>query len=140
MIADRLISRLDHVRETGPDRWIARCPAHEDRSPSLAIREMDDRLLLHCFAGCSVNEVVAVVGLSISDLFPEIITLEGNRPLRRPFPAEDILRCVSSEAMLVQFCATDLAAGQTLTPADLERLNVAATRIRAGMLAGGISC
>jgi putative DNA primase/helicase len=34
--------------------WVARCPAHVDRTPSLSIREADDgRLLLHCFAGCA---------------------------------------------------------------------------------------
>ena len=46
MIADKLISQLESVRSTGGDRWIARCPAHEDKSPSLAIREVEDRLFL----------------------------------------------------------------------------------------------
>lgn len=32
--------------------YIARCPAHDDRHPSLSIREDNDRLLMHCFAGC----------------------------------------------------------------------------------------
>ena len=41
------------ARRTGRG-WVARCPAHDDRTPSLSIRETDDgRLLLKCFAGCS---------------------------------------------------------------------------------------
>lgn len=44
-------------------RWSAsgglcRCPAHDDRSPSLSVRAGRTRLLLHCFAGCSVSQVL----------------------------------------------------------------------------------
>lgn len=44
-------------------RWTAngglcRCPAHEDRTPSLSVRPGRTRLLLHCFAGCSAEEVL----------------------------------------------------------------------------------
>ncbi len=70
MIADALLSRLDGVRPTGQDQWVARCPAHEDRDPSLSIAEKDDRVLIHCHAGCYVSEVVDAVGLKITDLFP----------------------------------------------------------------------
>jgi hypothetical protein len=41
-IVTRLLDRLQGVKRTGPSRWIARCPAHEDRRPSLAVRELDD--------------------------------------------------------------------------------------------------
>ena len=37
MLADKLLSRVDGVRSTGQDRWQARCPAHDDKTPSLAI-------------------------------------------------------------------------------------------------------
>ena len=45
-------------------RWgiggaMARCPAHQDRTPSLSIAERDGKILLHCFAGCSYAAVVA---------------------------------------------------------------------------------
>ncbi len=39
--------------------WIARCPAHEDRRPSLSIRDSDDeRVLVHCHAGCPQEAVI----------------------------------------------------------------------------------
>ncbi len=62
----------DHVgaRITGPGRWQAHCPAHRDRSPSLSIREgRDQRVLLHCFSGCSHSAIAIALGLKISDLF-----------------------------------------------------------------------
>jgi hypothetical protein len=68
-IADRLLNRLEGVKSTGPDQWVALCPAHEDQSPSLSIRDAGDRLLLRCFAGCSTEAVVAALGLQMADLF-----------------------------------------------------------------------
>lgn len=54
------------------DTWSAQCPAHDDRDPSLSIRMVDDgAVLLHCFAGCPNDEVVAALGLAFSDLFSE---------------------------------------------------------------------
>jgi putative DNA primase/helicase len=38
--------------------WVARCPAHDDRTPSLSITDGEDRVLVHCHAGCSQSEVI----------------------------------------------------------------------------------
>jgi len=63
-------SRLVDGARTGAGRWKARCPAHTDRSPSLSIREGEDgRVLVRCFAGCTVEAILAVLNLSIKDLF-----------------------------------------------------------------------
>lgn len=131
MVADALLSALENVRRTGADRWIARCPGHEDRRASLAVRELDDgRVLVHCFAGCSVNEVLGAVGLDMSALFPEKI-LDGGKPERRAFPAADVLRCISFETLIVSLAAERLAQGKCLASIDQERLNLAAMRIHA---------
>lgn len=52
--------------------WSARCPAHEDRKPSLSIGEGDDgRALLRCHTGCSPEAVCGALGLRLADLMPE---------------------------------------------------------------------
>jgi len=51
------------------DGWIACCPAHEDRSPSLRVVQGDSAVLLHCYAGCSVEEIAQAMGLRMEDLF-----------------------------------------------------------------------
>lgn len=52
--------------------WIARCPAHDDKHPSLSIIEVDDgKVLINCHAGCHAADVVATIGLELKDLFPE---------------------------------------------------------------------
>lgn len=67
-----LIDRLDKVRETGRDRYIAKCPAHDDGDPSLSIRQLpDSRILLKCFAGCGAVDILNAVGLNWQSLMPE---------------------------------------------------------------------
>jgi putative DNA primase/helicase len=56
MSADSLARALDG-RRSGSS-WIAKCPAHDDRNPSLSIREADGKVLLHCHAGCSQRAVI----------------------------------------------------------------------------------
>src|SRR4029077_14921045 len=42
--------------------WMARCPAHDDREPSLSIREAEDgKILVHCHAGCDQEQVIAAL-------------------------------------------------------------------------------
>lgn len=61
---------LVQAQPTGVGRWKARCPAHNDRSPSLSIREGDDgRVLVLCRAGCSLESILTVLKLAKHDLF-----------------------------------------------------------------------
>ncbi len=137
MSAATLLSRLDRVKPTGSGRWIARCPAHDDRGPSLSVRELDDgRVLLHDFAGCSVAEILAAVGLDMSDLFPP--RLEAPKPgkphrQRQPFSADDALRCLEFEGRLIHLAAHEVAVGKPLSPTDRARLLLAVERIGAAL-------
>jgi hypothetical protein len=68
MNAQDVLDRLEKV--TGGDgKWMACCPAHKDRSPSLAVTEADDRVLVHCFSGCNTQDVTVAIGLNVADLF-----------------------------------------------------------------------
>jgi hypothetical protein len=72
---EQLLLKLPDAKPTG-NGWSARCPAHEDRSPSLSICEGDDgRALVSCHAGCPVESVCAAVGLRVVDLMPKADTL-----------------------------------------------------------------
>lgn len=66
-----VLSKLSGVKKAGGGS-IARCPAHEDKRQSLSIGEGDDgRTLLKCHAGCTTEAIVAAMGLTVQDLFPE---------------------------------------------------------------------
>lgn len=137
---DVLLSRLDRVKRTGSGTWSARCPAHDDRGPSLAVRELDDgRLLVHCFAGCDAHDVLAAVDMNISDLFPPRSIAHSVKPERRPFPAADVLRAVAFEALVVAAAAVALLAGEPLTTVDRERLILAVSRIQSALAAAGVT-
>ena len=71
MIAlETVLSRLDGPRPSGRG-WIARCPAHSDRQPSLKVdKGAHDRVLLYCFAGCAYRDVVRALGLEAASSEP----------------------------------------------------------------------
>lgn len=128
--AAALLDRLDGVRKTGPDRAVGICPSHEDRRPSLSVRELDDgRVLVHCFAGCSVDEVLRAVGLDFEALFPPRPKSDHVRGERRPFPAADVFKVVSDEAFYVAYMAATMAQGHVLTATDKALLQQSYDRI-----------
>ena len=90
--ASKLLDRLSGVKQTAPGRWIARCPAHEDKSPSLSIRESDDgRVLIHDFGGCDTEDVLTAVGMQFSDLFTKPLE-QHLPPVRGGFSAANCWR------------------------------------------------
>jgi len=136
MSAGTLLAALQKVRQTGHGRWIAACPAHEDKTASLSIRELDgEKTLIHCFAGCSVHEVVQAAGIELSDLFPP--RQHHGKPERNPFPASDALRCLSFEGMVIAASGRQILTG-IWSESEQSRLVDAVSRISAAMTACGV--
>jgi len=122
---------LHRIQQRQPGQWSACCPAHADKAPSLSVRETPEgSVLLHCFAGCSVTEVVAELGLQMSDLFPPR-QLCGREPKRtsRLLTAGQALELLDREANLVAVVAANVHRGVKLTQDDLNRITQAAGRI-----------
>lgn len=47
------------------------CPKHDDRNPSLSIREVESgKILMHCFGGCKTEDICLSIGITMCDLFP----------------------------------------------------------------------
>jgi hypothetical protein len=125
---NRFLQQLESVKPSGRG-FTARCPAHEDRGPSLSITEGEDgRVLLHCFAGCTPQEVVAPLGLTMADLFP------ANGTPRRPPPAPGVSftalqAAVEFEYLVLIFIAYDRKSGKTIGQTDAARERLAKQRI-----------
>ncbi len=64
-----LLDKLDKVKRLSSGEYIARCPGHDDNKPSLTLKQEGDKILLHCQAGCSTEQVLNSIGLTINDLF-----------------------------------------------------------------------
>ena len=86
---ERVLAELPDAKRNGKG-WIALCPAHDDRRPSLSISEgADGRALVYCHAGCPIAVVVAALGLTVRDLMPAADVLPapryGPKHFRRPW-------------------------------------------------------
>ena len=131
MSIDTLLNRLDKVKQTGHGKFVARCPAHDDRSPSLAISEGDnDTVLLHCFTGCETEDVLSAVGLTFSDLYPERIGAEHHgRAKRTSFDARQVLATLDHESLVLALIGADFLKRESLDEPTWQRLATAVNRI-----------
>lgn len=125
MSALDLVNRLDHCRQIREGEWIARCPAHDDRSPSLSISEKDDgRVLVKCWAGCGALDVISAVGLEWEALFPLTD--------RHRYAAEKLHRERTVDELVVEIAMADIKAGKPLADSDLDRCAEAVERLDKG--------
>ena len=128
---DQLLIMLNGVKEKGAGRWMARCPAHEDRSPSLSIRELPDgRILIKCFAECDTEQVLSAVGLEFSDLFPERLPGVGYQPTKsRHFSPTELLEILAHETTVASLILADVLELKEINDEIWDRLATAASRL-----------
>ncbi len=131
MSIDTLISRLDGVKQTGNGRYLASCPAHDDRSPSLAIKDGDDgRVLVHCFAGCETEDVLSAIGLTFADVMPERIGQDhAYKPVRNRISPRDALATLDHESLVVAIIGADFLEHKEIDGETWDRLGAAVQRI-----------
>jgi len=69
-VVERILERLDKVRRNGRNRWVACCPVHNDKTPSMTIKDAGDKVLMYCF-GCGSKgpEIARALDLPVSVLF-----------------------------------------------------------------------
>ncbi len=136
---ENILSRLDGVKETKPDQWIAICPSHADRNPSLAIKRGEDgRVLLKCWAGCRAGDVVEDTGLELKDLFDQPI--KCRKPSRqRLYPNyKKILQMLRHDVMLIWIITEDMAAGKVIPTEDINSVRRAYKNIESVMEASNV--
>ncbi|MDA7514307.1 CHC2 zinc finger domain-containing protein [bacterium] len=113
MSVNKILERLETHRKTSENQWVAVCPAHSDRSPSLHVKEKEDgRILIHCKAGCGANEVLDALGLNYSDLFPD--TGETYKAFKRV--GRDVL-----DDYVIEIWNADRKLGRAVSREDKER-------------------
>jgi len=128
MPAQKLLDRLDKVRSLGKSSYMACCPAHDDRSPSLSIKECDDgRLLVHCFAGCPTTDVLDAVGLSLADLFPVEMKSKHHTGQLPHGKRLRLQQAADYERTVLAIIGADAANG---APIDAERAAIAKDNLR----------
>lgn len=131
--ATKLLDRLERVRQTGPGRWIASCPTsahtHGDRSRGLSIRQIDDRLLIYCHAGCGAAEIMEALGLSLSHLYERPLSKGFVGQIRPAIPASDLLLILDHETTVAVLILDEIVTRRTVSEGQVQRLTLAAARI-----------
>lgn len=123
-----LLNRLDKVKKTGKDSWKACCPAHRSTKQSLAIRDDNGKVLIHCFAeGCAIENVLGAVGLTFSDIMPDRVG--EAKASKKPFYAGDVLQ-IARDEILVAYLIVRNALGVMGSSSDTQRLLTCASRLR----------
>lgn len=129
MAVENLLGCLDKVREKptkGTSRnWEACCPAHDDNDPSLSITELSDqRVLVHCWAGCSALDVISSLGLEWSELFPPD---DNYQPLAKTKHSTDLDKMLvginqrTVDEIVIAMGDESMAKGEKLSPQDRQR-------------------
>jgi len=125
---DNIVSRLEKVKKTGSDQYVAICPSHNDKRPSLSIKALPDgKILLHCFAECSIDDVLGSLGLTLEDLFPE--KLEPSKTNKRKISATTALEVIYFDGLVVQTTARMIVNKESLTEKDYQRVTSSFMRI-----------
>ncbi len=126
----QILSHFDKVRSTSKNNsYNCLCPAHEDRNASLSIKIAEDgRVLIHCFAGCDIQNILSAVGLTLDDIIPERIDML--KPVGKAFNPYAILKSIKDDALFVYMCASHIEKGEQLDETDKEKLLQTVQKLR----------
>ena len=129
MKIDEIIASMPWARRNGPDKWMCKCPAHEDRSASLSISHVNGQTLVHCFAGCSPDEIMQAIGMRVSDLWDTITpSTHYDPPKLGNIPRHsigDMFPILLMEAEILATATREIMAGRTLSVRDQARIILA---------------
>jgi hypothetical protein len=135
MTIEKFLLRLEGVRRSSRG-YMARCPAHEDHSPSLGICQGERGLLVKCWAGCTLDEIAAAIGIRVADLFFDAPAPHGQRPRTKPVRIDRVAVAFRFELAALDrrlraervFLAVNGISINDLSDNDLNRLVVAVGR------------
>jgi len=136
MSINLILPQLSKVKQTRHNQWLACCPAHKDKSPSLGIQLLSDgRILMNCLAGCGVLDVLQSLNLNMSDLFPDggLGEFQSFETLRNKIQASKNQKQqeeISHEELILNIADSQRKRGERLSKQDLDREAKAFMRAR----------
>ena len=120
---DEFLDRLDKVKRVNK-HWMACCPAHDDSKPSLKINCGGDRILVHCWSGCTYHEITAAMGLYPRDLFYDALSDDK----RREYQHNHITRRIQTADTIIYFGDKAMTSGTITDDSRKEYANAIATK------------
>lgn len=126
---ESLVARLDGVKRTAANKWVAKSPTRNERTASLGIRLTDDgRILLHDFGGSSFYEICAALVIHPIQLIPPYLRKDqrAHTPAERQgHDAQAALNGIYSAVIVTRICANKMLDGLVLDLPDHHALRKA---------------
>ena len=88
---ENFLSRLDKVKQIGKGEWLACCPAHDDKKPSMSVSEKNDTFAVYCHS-CHAGGVTIMesVGLTANDFYEKVDIPTHIKPIKRKWSARQV--------------------------------------------------
>lgn len=132
---NQLLSSLQKTRKLGQGKWIACCPVHQDKSPSLAITQKPDGgVLIHCFS-CHANglAVCSALGVDPSTLFPRVDNPRYEKQSCSGFSAWQLMYALKDDLIRLLVVANSMKAVNALSNEDRDFVSSLVIRINEGI-------
>lgn len=136
MSLQQILSKLQKVKHNGNGAYMACCPSHDDRSPSLSIKDNGDgRIMMKCFAGCETIDILQSIGLDWDDVMPAKPEKPVHviKPKQHSIYADDALQIIRNEAQIIVMAAMDIIKGVDIKEPEMNRIKTAMKRINAAL-------
>ncbi len=129
MFLQDVLNNFDNVKESGSGQYSCRCPAHEDKSNSLGIKQGDgERIMMNCFAGCDTKHILDAVGLDWKDILP---SNDYNEQVKeKGFNPYSVLKMIRDEVLIIGLASVDIKKGKALSDKEHDRLLKAIGNVR----------
>lgn len=116
-----ILPKLQKAHQKG-ERWWACCPVHNDKNPSMTLKEEDGKVLIHCFS-CQANgqQVAEALGLPGSVLF---------RDSKRQAIPQKVLEKAKEDAYFIEIYEEQKRKGGRITTNDWKRYRTAKERVK----------
>jgi|TARA_R110002012_G_C11396874_1_gene585241 hypothetical protein len=132
MIArEEILAKFKKVYKSGEGEYQCLCPSHDDNNASLGLKFKEDKMILNCFAGCSMQSILDSVGLTWNDVMPNTrdIKYKPNSRIKFSNPYS-ILKATRDDLLFVAVCSSNIRKGIQLADSDNKKLFEITGRLR----------
>ena len=119
---EKILAGIDKVRPIGRDQWMGCCPVHQDKTPSMKIKDVGNKILIYCH-GCGAKgpEVMKALGMPLSWIF-------GGQELQRGQAEYKLEKTQLDDKVFIAVFEAAQQRGEAYTHADYVRYKLAKSR------------
>ena len=120
---ERILARFEKVYKSGDGEYQCLCPSHNDKNASLGLKFKEDKMILNCFAGCSMEQILNDSGLTWNDVMPDTLDTEFKPKTRIRFSNPyGVLKATRDDLLFVALCSSSIRKGEKLIDSDNNKL------------------